>query len=636
MLHWIDWLAIIAFLALSLWIGLRYRKAAGKSVADFFLGGRSLPWYVAGLSMVATTFAADTPLAVAELVAKGGIAGNWLWWSFLFGGALTTFFFASLWQRSGVLTELEFITLRYDGIQAFWLRILKSVYLGLFLNAIIIAWVNMAMVTLLEIMFDLERVHALGATFGLMVLAVSYSTLSGLRGVAVTDTLQFVIAILGCIIMAVFVVSSNEIGGINSLKTRLPPSALNFFPDFSSASDAANGLGLTIGAFLSFVTIQWWASWYPGSEPGGGGYIAQRMMSVKTERDAIWASLLFQLGHYCLRPWPWIIVGLCAVALYAPKLNSEMLHQQLATAGDEVSSPGEENTVASTVEFLTAHPQYKGTPEEKMVKYHYEPRSGFVMIMKDFLPDGIRGLLLVAFIAAYMSTISTQVNWGASYLLNDFLSPLRPKLPETQMVQAGRLISVLVMFAGAMVTPFVTNISTMWEIIMQSGAGLGLVLILRWYWWRVNAWSEIVATITPAAVVSAFYLSDTVKGSFSTAFYENNGMLYLTVAITTAAWIATTYLSKPVSANHLATFVARVKPMGIWPENLAHEVDNKPMKYLLGCWICMCVIVVCTLFSTGYFILHEWMPAFMNSSMAILAIIALKYFLKKTNIFDRN
>lgn len=627
MLETIDWIIIVAFLLISLAIGLYYRENAGRSISDFFLGGRNLPWYVAGLSMVATTFAADTPLAVSELVSQGGIAKNWLWWSFIFGGALTTFFFAGLWRRSGVLTELEFITLRYEGKPAHYLRLFKSLYLGLFINSVIIAWVNLAMMSLVEVFFDVNHEQAMWLTFGLMVLAVIYATLSGLKGVAITDTVQFTIAMIGCIILAIIVVNSESIGGIEQLKTKLPEGALHFVPSINapSGNDLLQGFGLTIGAFLAFVGVQWWASWYPGAEPGGGGYVAQRMMSTRSEKDAVWATLLFQVGHYCLRPWPWILVGLSAIALYSgntdfPELKAKLTETTIAT---------------SPAEFNAMFPEYQSEAEQQIIEYHYNPRMGFVFAMKDFLPTGLRGLLLVAFIAAYLSTISTQVNWGASYLVNDFIKPLNENFDESTLVKWSRITSVLVMIAGAIVTPFVTSISGVWEFLMNCGAGLGLVLILRWYWYRINAWSEIAATIAPliAYTFCWAYLNDYLGESFT----NQNGPFYVTVGFTTIVWILVTFLTPSPSKNHLEKFMNQVKPQGWWPSlNTEYTVDNQDIKYKALSWLMMVIMVISLLFGAGSLILQNMVETFSYSVSAVLSIFGLRYFLKKTNIFERN
>lgn len=645
MLHWLDWLIIGSFLLLSLGIGMYFRKNAGRSIADFFLGGRNLPWYVAGISMVATTFAADTPLAVSELVAQGGIAKNWLWWSYIMGGALTTFFFATLWRRSGVLTELEFITLRYEGKAAHYLRMVKSVYLGLILNAVIIAWVNLAMATLLEVFFDLSHTEALWYTMGMMVLAVIYSTLSGLKGVAVTDVVQFVIAMIGCVTLAVLVVNSDQVGGITAMKSRLPDGATDFVPSIGGSATTMNGFGLTIGAFLSFVAIQWWSSWYPGSEPGGGGYIAQRMMSTRSEKESVWATLLFQVGHYCVRPWPWIVVGLCAIVLYSPALNDPELETQLQyfsqphavlqtqpeVVVDSILVTGAEKSE----HFLALFPSYVGTDRQELVAYHYSPKLGFVYAMRDFLPVGLVGLLLVAFIAAYLSTISTQVNWGASYLVNDLIRPMKPEWSEQRLVFSSRIASIAVMVAGAMITPFITSISAVWAFIMQCGAGLGLVLILRWYWWRINAWSEIAATIAPLVAYAGchFYLNETL----GTSFVAHYGPFYVTVGFTTFVWLMVTFASKAPSRNLIERFEKRVRPMGVWPAYLPHVRErNKGLKWMFGGWISMTATIIFSLFGIGSLVLLNTTNAIINIGLAITSVFALRMFLKKTNIFDRN
>ncbi len=649
MLTLLDWSIIIVFLLLSLGIGLHYRKNAGKSIGDFFLGGRNLPWYIAGLSMVATTFAADTPLAVSELVSTGGISKNWLWWSFIFGGALTTFFFAMLWRRSNILTELEFIQLRYEGKPAFYLRLFKSAYLGLFINAIIIAWVNLAMMSLIEVFFDVARDTAYLVTLGLMVLAVSYSALSGLKGVAITDTIQFTIAMIGCIVLAILVVNSEQVGGIDALKAKLPASSLDFVPRISSDSSESSttsslhGFGLTLGAFFSFIAIQWWASWYPGAEPGGGGYIAQRMMSTKTEKDAIWATLLFQVGHYCIRPWPWIIVGLCAVVLYTPTDQKLVDNINYFSEGHEVLEfhPESENLSITTVgaktpeEFLSLFPSLRNTEFERQVKYHFEPRLGFVFAMRQFLPAGLVGLLLVAFIAAYLSTISTQVNWGASYVVNDLILPIKQDSSQSALVKYSRIASVAIMLLGAAVTPFVTSISGVWEFILQCGAGLGLVLILRWYWWRVNAWSEIAATLAPLLAYSfcQFYLNE----KLGQTFMDEYGPYYFTVGFTSIVWITVTFLTPKPTQKHIESFDARVQPMGVWPSYIQGISErNKQLKWLAGNSVSMIVFIISFLFAIGSLILMEFLNAVIYVSLSIISVFGLKIFLKKTNIFERN
>lgn len=593
----IDWIIIGVYLLISLGIGLYYKNRAGKSLGEFFLGGRSLPWHVAGISMVATTFAADTPLAVNELVYKDGIAGNWLWWCFLFGGMLTTFFFARLWRRSGVMTEVELIELRYGGKPAAILRGFRAVYLGVFMNVLILGWVNLALITILQVFFGIDLQEALLWTGAIMVLTALYSSISGLMGVAITDMVQFIIAMTGCIVLAILVLQSDKIGGIDGLKEKLAvshPDSLSFFPKLgTSASSTVHQLTLGVGAFLAYIGVQWWASWYPGAEPGGGGYVAQRMMSAKNEKHAIWATLFFQVAHYCLRPWPWIIVGLCALVLY-PGLDA-------------------------------AH-----------------AREGYVMAMKDYLPDGLKGLMLVAFLAAYMSTISTQLNWGASYLVNDLYKRFIRKpaqFPdeanaEKHYVFVSRLMTLFTMLLSLLITPLIHSISGVWEFIMQCGAGLGLVLILRWYWWRINAWSEIVATLTPFLVMGilAVLPSSADNPSWWVIFPGN---FFLTVGITTIAWLSATFLTPPESNLVLERFYKQVRPGGNWrvvirQSGLKEEKTN--LAGLVMCWITAVLFTYCLLFTTGSLLLKEWSSSWKYALVAIISFFIFRFFMIRTQI----
>lgn len=583
MLSILDWLLIALYFVISLVIGLRYAKFAGKDLSHFFLGGRSLPWYLAGLSMVATTFAADTPLAVTELVANDGVSGNWLWWNMLASGMLTTFFFANLWRRSGVLTEVELIELRYSGPEAKFLRGFKAVYLGLFLNAMIIGWVNVAMISILEGFFGISPQLALAITAGLMLITAAYSSISGLMGVAVTDAFQFIIAMLGCIVLAILVVSSEKIGGITGLTQKLPDWSLQFFPSLSNTGAAGQSLAIGMGTFLAFVGVQWWASWYPGAEPGGGGYVAQRFMSTKDEKNAVFATLFFQFAHYCLRPWPWILVGLAAIVLYPDLTNKKM---------------------------------------------------GYIYAMRDYLPSGWRGLMLVAFIAAYMSTIATQLNWGASYLVNDlykrFLSP-PAKHPDTataerHYVLVSKFVTLLLMLVGLIASTFINSISGVWQFIMECGAGLGLVLILRWYYWRINAWSEIVATITPFLI---FAITKASGITYPTSFF-------MTVGFTTFAWIVATYLTPPTDANTLISFYQKVQPQGVWWPvrdllNLPVKNDNNlQIAWLFLCWLSGIAMVYSALFATGKLIFMQWTSGFVWTVASIISLFILRWAMRKS------
>ena len=594
----IDWIIIIVALLLFMGLGLSYSKKAGKNMDSFFLGGRSLPWYIAGLSMVATTFAADTPLAVAELVGQNGIAGNWLWWSFLAGGMLTTLFFANLWYRSGVLTEVELIELRYSGPEAAFLRGFKAVYLGLFMNCIIIGWVNNAMSSILQVFFELTSNQALFYTGIAMAFTAIYSSVSGLLGVAMTDAVQFFVAMVGCIVLSILVVTSPEIGGIDGLMTKVndvAPGSFNFLPVIGDGSvGTTKVLGYSLLAFIASAGFRWWASWYPGAEPGGGGYVAQRIMSSKSEKDSVYATLFFQVGHYCLRPWPWILVGLAAIVLY---------------------------------------PELQGTGKEKM---------GFVYAMRDFLPDGLKGLLLVAFFSAYMSTISTQLNWGSSYLVNDLYKRFiytgnsnsnkdnvsKQASEDKHFVSVSRWVTIIVMFIGLVVSSQINSISGMWEFVMNCGAGLGLVLILRWYWWRINAWSEITATLAPFIGYPLFQYVFKLEG---------DEIFLATVFFTTISWITVTFLTRPTNFDTLKNFFLKVQPDGNWQPIIEHfslQKKESNVFKLLVCWLMGIIFTYSTLFFIGKLIFKEYSTAGILFITMIISFFIFRFFIQKTNIFD--
>ncbi len=571
-MHITDWLIIAVYFLISFFIGYIYKKRAGASTEDFFLSGRKLPWWLAGISMVATTFAADTPLAVTELVGKNGIAGNWLWWNMLIGGMLTVFFFARLWRRANILTDVEFIELRYSGKSAAFLRGFKAVYLGVFMNTIIMGWVNLAMIKILIGMFpefiDMDNV-LIYVGLCMLVTAV-YSALSGLWGVAVTDAFQFILAMIGCIVLAVIVVNSDQIGGIAGLQSKLPDWALKFTPVINSESEnitTAGVFAISLSSFLAFIAIQWWASWYPGSEPGGGGYVAQRMMSAKDEKHSLLATFFFQVAHYTIRPWPWILVGLSAIILY-PDLS--------------INDKG----------------------------------LGYVKAMNDFLPVGLKGLLLAAFFAAYMSTIATHLNWGTSYFINDFYRRfIRKDSSEKHYVLTARVMTMIFMLLSIVITMMMDSISGVWSFVMECGAGLGLVLILRWFWWRINAISEIVATITPFLVYAVLFF-----GKINVQFPDS---LYIIVPITTAAWLVTAFLTKPTEESKLANFFKQIRPGGIgWKKFKLKYPDvktDKGYRYLFLSWLFGIVLVYMFLFGVGKFIFGEYLNAMVLFLIGIIA-----------------
>lgn len=572
----IDWLIILIYFAFSLLIGLYFARRASGSTENFFLSGRKMTWWLAGLSMVATTFAADTPLAVTELVGQYGIAGNWLWWNMLIGGMLTVFFFSRLWRRAEILTDVEFVEFRYSGKPAAVLRGFKAVYLGVFMNTVIMGWVNLAMIKILTGMFP-EYVTPANAIYfvgGCMLLTAIYSALSGLWGVAVTDAFQFILAMAGCIILAVIVVNSPQIGGLGGLQAKLPDWALRFTPDVGAESEAGVGgiLAMTVSTFLAFIGIQWWASWYPGAEPGGGGYVAQRMMSAKDEKNSLFATLFFQVAHYCIRPWPWIIVGLCALVLY-PDLS------------------------------------------------HSDKGLGFVKAMNDFLPPGLKGLLLAAFLAAYMSTIATHLNWGTSYFINDLYKRFLAKgESESHYVLASRVATVVFMFLSVIVTAQMTTISGVWSFVIECGAGLGLVLILRWFWWRVNALSEIAATVTPFFVYGVLYF-----GKFDVKFPET---LYIIVPATTIVWIVTAFITKPTEEETLRKFYRRVHPGGPgWrkvSDAMPDVIPDKGYGLLMVSWISGIVLVYSFLFGIGKLMFGDIVTAVILLAIGIIASLVIR------------
>ncbi len=579
----LDWILIGLFFLLTLTVGIFLSGRAGRNISEFFLSGRKLPWYVAGVSMVATTFAADTPLAITEIVTTDGIAGNWLWWNFLIGGMLTTFFFARLWRRANILTEVELIEFRYSGPPAKFLRVFRSLYLGLFINVLIMGWVNLAFMSLLEVFFGVPDQQQVYYVAGAMLLIAAYSSLAGLWGVAINDFLQFFIALIGSIMLAYFVLSSEQVGGITGLKEQVPSDTLQFFPNISwnaAPSEIGKSLTLGFGSFLAYIGVIWWSSWYPGNEPGGGGYIAQRMMSTKDESHAIKATLFFQIAHYCIRPWPWILVGLGTIVLY-PELGEE------------------------------------------------EKRLGYVMAMRDFLPAGWKGLMLVAFISAYMSTISTQLNWGASYLVNDFYKRfMHQTMNDKTMVLSSRIITLLLAAIAVYVAMQFETISGIWKFVLECGAGLGLLLILRWYWWRINVWGEITASIAPFVF---YYLANYPFGmSFPNSFF-------LTVGATIFSWVWVMFLTPPEDDETLKAFYSRIQPGGAW-EPIRKKLDLPKPKANLGilgiCWLSAVILIYSILFLLGKVIFLEWGAAVPWAGVCLFSFILFQWSVKRTRILQ--
>jgi Na+/proline symporter len=573
-----DWSIIAVYFALSLGVGLYYHRRAGADTAEYFVAGRALPWWLAGTSMVATTFAADTPLAVTEMVARHGVAGNWLWWAMLPSGMLTVFFFARLWRRSEVMTDVEFAELRYSGRPAAFLRGFRSLYLGLAINPIIMGWVNLGMAKVLSGTLGLEKWQAIAFC---LAITVAYSTLSGLWGVVVTDAVQFAIAMAGSIVLAVFAVRA--VGGLGPLQDQLehvsPLGATDPFGAnaLSVWSDGSSVWMLPLVTLATYLGVNWWASWYPGAEPGGGGYIAQRIFSARDERHGLLAALWFNVAHYALRPWPWIVVALCSLVLYD---------------GAAVNP--------ATGEIDAAF--------------------GYVRVMNEYLPAGFRGVLLASFAAAYMSTIATQLNWGSSYLVNDvYRRFVRRDALESHYVAASRVATVVTLAFGAIATWFMNRITGGWELVLTLGAGTGLVYILRWYWWRINAWSEIAA-MSAALIVSLGLRWHGVFDSGTPIGFART--MLVTVGVTTAVWLAATFATAPEPESTLVAFYRRVRPAGPGWRAIAARAGrggtahHERLAPRFVNWVAGMTVVYATLFAVGELLFGTW------TMMAALAGIA--------------
>jgi SSS family transporter len=576
-LSMLDWGIIFAFFAVTLLIGLYASRGAGKSYAEFFLSGRDMPWWLLGVSMVATTFSADTPNLVTDLVRTHGVAGNWSWWAFLLTGMLTVFVYARLWRRSGVLTDLEFYELRYSGKPAAFLRGFRAIYLGVFFNVMIMATVSLAAIKIGAVMLDLEPVETLLIT---SIITVIYTSIGGLKGVVLTDFFQFVLAMIGMVVAAVYIVNLPEVGGLSKMLAHPNVSGkLNFLPDFSDSKQL-------IPLFLMPLAVQWWSVWYPGAEPGGGGYIAQRMLSAKDEKNAVTATLFFNIAHYALRPWPWILIALASLIVF-PDIAS----------------------------LQAAFPHL----DPKVVKNDLAFSA-----MLNLLPAGLIGLLIAALLSAFMSTISTHLNWGSSYVVNDFYKRfLRPDAPQNELVNVGRISTVVLMIMAALLALALENALQAFNILLQIGAGTGLIFILRWFWWRVNAYSEITAMVV----------------SFMLALYFELGMenplpehikLLAGVGITTVAWVAVTFLTAPSSQETMLRFFKLIQPSptgwkpviekGIASGELDSNeiIPGKLPNQILGMFL-GCILVYSALFSIGFIIYGNMMPALLSGFVALIS-----------------
>jgi SSS family solute:Na+ symporter len=582
----LDWLIVAATLIVCFLPALFFARRAGRNTSEFFASGRAVPWWLAGLSMVATTFSSDTPNLVTDIVRRNGVAGNWVWWAFVLTGVATVFFYARLWRRSGVLTDLEFYEIRYSGNAASVVRGFRAIYLGLLFNCMIMATVNLAACKIAAILFGLERWQTLAAV-GL--LNVIFAAHSGLWGVLVIDMIQFFIKMTAVIAAAYFALQAPEVGGLQNLVDRLStirgPGGVDYLavlPDFT------NNWDLAVAVFIMPIAVQWWAVWYPGSEPGGGSYIAQRMLASKSERDALGAVLFFNIAHYVLRPWPWILVALASILVYPELSDIQRAFPNLdpRLLGHDIAYPA----------------------------------------MLKFLPVGFVGLMVGGLIAANSSTILTHLNWGASYLVHDFYRRfIRPDASEGHYVLAGRLVTIGLFVCSSFLVFFLETAKDTFDIILQIGAGTGLLYLVRWFWWRVNAWCEVVAMISSFAV-SVLLLIAARQGAAISTHYA----LLITIAVTTVSWVATAYLGPATDRQVLIDFYRKVRPAGPGWKPIAAaagplagaSAENIP-RAMLG-WVAGCTAIWSGLFTVGNILYMRPVTATILGAIFIASSLVLK------------
>jgi SSS family solute:Na+ symporter len=575
----LDWVIVVVSIVISFVPAILLAKRAGSSTAEFFTSGRAAPWWLVGVSMVATTFSTDTPNLVTNLVRDKGVANNWQWWAFLLTGMATVFFYARLWRRSGVLTDLEFYEIRYSGETAKFVRGFRAIYLGLFFNCVIMASVNLAAAKIANVMLG----WPMGKTLVICALLnIAFAATSGLWGVLVTDFIQFGIAMTGSVAAAYYAVKQPEIGGIAGLIDKIPPGTLNLVPDFGDWS-------LTLTVLVIPLTVQWWSVWYPGAEPGGGSYIAQRMLASKSERDAVAGTLFFNFAHYALRPWPWIIVA----------LSSMIIYPQLAD-------------IQRTFPYV----------DPNMIGHDMAYSA-----MLRFLPPGVMGLMIAGLLAAYVSTLSTHLNWGTSYLVHDFYRRfIDPNKDEKHYVAVGRVVTALLMVLAAALTFVLESAQANFALLLSIGAGTGLLYLLRWFWWRINAWSEISAMASSFLVAVGFFVARKMGSTI-----PEHVSLLITVATTTIVWVAVTLMTKPTSRETLVSFYTLVRPAGPgWKSiraetGIAASPDSLPMS-LLG-WVLGCTFVYAALFGAGSFLYGKtsqgavWLVLFVLSGVGLGLIL---------------
>lgn len=585
----LDWIIIFLFFAISLGIGIYVSKSSSKSANEYFLSGRSMPWWLLGLSMVATTFSTDTPNLVTDIVRSNGVSGNWVWWAFLITGLLTVFVYAKLWRKSNVSTDLEFYELRYGGKPAKFLRKFRSIYLGVIFNVITMSAVTLAAIKIGGIMLGLEPWQTV-ITAGLVT--VTFSAIGGFKGVVYTDVILFFVAMGGAIWAAVYLVNLPEVGGIGSLLSNENViNKISILPDFKDTE-------ALIALLIIPLAVQWWSSWYPGAEPGGGGYIAQRMFAAKNENHAIGATFFFNIMHYALRPWPWILVALASLVVF-PDLES------IQNAFPNITQDKLGNDLAYPA-----------------------------MLTK--LPTGLLGLVLASLISAYMSTISTQLNWGSSYIVYDFYqTQINPNASQKQLVAVGRISTVLLMILSTLLALLLQNAMQLFNLLLVFGAGTGLIFILRWFWWRINAWSEITAMLA-SGLISLLFAIPSIKNSLFGlgGIVPSWAEFPFVVFVTTTLWLIVTYLTPSEDTSVLRSFYKKTQPGGPGWSKIVNEARNDSeditdgneswtvpsgiIAMLLGC-----IMIYSIMFSTGYFIYGSYKLAIPLIGLAIISGVFL-------------
>jgi Na+/proline symporter len=575
----VDWIIVIVSISICFLPPLILSRRAGKNTAEFFTSGRAAPWWLIGVSMVATTFSTDTPNLVTNIVRNNGVAGNWVWWAFLLTGMMTVFFYARLWRRSRVLTDLEFYELRYSGKPASFVRGFRAIYLGLFFNCVIMASVNLAAAKIANVILGWPMTRTLIIC---SLINIIFAATAGLWGVLVVDLIQFGIAMSGAFAAAIFALKQPEIGGLSGLFQKLDPKTIGLLPDFGNWTTA-------LSIFIIPIAVQWWSVWYPGAEPGGGSYIAQRMLAAKSEKDALSGTLFFNAAHYALRPWPWILVALCSFIIYPnfSDIQKAFPNVDPRLIGNDMAYPA----------------------------------------MLRFLPPGFLGIMVAGLLAAYVSTLVTHLNWGSSYLIHDFYRRfINPVATEKHYVAAGRVMTVILMILASLLTFVLESAKASFDLMLSIGAGTGLIYLLRWFWWRINAWSEIAAMASSFSVAVYFF----IRGKTGHPVPQYISLL-VTIAFTTAVWLIVTYLTRPVAREKLISFYQLVKPAGPGWKKIREEtgLETSPDSLTLSFagWISGCLFVYSALFGAGAYIYGRislglfWSILFVLSTIALIKIM---------------